>query len=53
MSQYDPLRKLGLSKTAILCYQNLFEEGAASVTQLAARLGRSRTGKPRDEPWLY
>lgn len=44
MSHYAVLRELGLSKTAVACYESLFEDGAATVAQLAKRLLQSRTG---------
>ena len=44
MPDYMTLRALGLSKTAVICYQSLFEVGAATATQLAKRLSQSRTG---------
>ena len=42
-SPYIALRKLGLSKLAIGCYANLFEEGAASIPRLAVRLETSQS----------
>jgi sugar-specific transcriptional regulator TrmB len=44
MSDYAVLEELGLSKTAIACYASLFEDGAATASQLAGRLSQSRTG---------
>lgn len=44
MPNYKLLRALGLSQEAIVCYENLFEDGAATATQLAERLSLSRTG---------
>lgn len=44
MLNYGALRELGLSKSAVICYESLFEDGAATATQLAERLTQSRTG---------
>jgi sugar-specific transcriptional regulator TrmB len=44
MPDYLGLARLGLSKTAIKCYESLFSHGGASVPQLAERLKLSRTG---------
>jgi sugar-specific transcriptional regulator TrmB len=43
-SAYQVLRDFGFSRTAILCYETLFERGGASVPQLARRTGKPRTG---------
>jgi sugar-specific transcriptional regulator TrmB len=42
-SDYSVLTKLGLSKTAIACYENLFNLGGASVLRLATILEIQRT----------
>ncbi len=43
-SDYEILRKIDLSKTAVACYESLFKDGGASVPQLAERLRKPRTG---------
>ncbi len=41
----EPLRQnLGLSKMAVACYRDLDKNGATTVTELAKRLGKPRTG---------
>ena len=47
MSRYAVLRKLGLSKLAVLCYESLFTDGGATASQLADKLSQSRTGMYR------
>lgn len=44
MAKYLVLKRLGLSKAAVTCYESLYEDGAASATQLAGRLALPRTG---------
>ena len=41
---YSLLNRLGLSKTAVSCYQSLANDGSAKVTELSERLGLPRTG---------
>jgi hypothetical protein len=41
---YSVLMKLGLSKTAVACYENLFNVGGTSVARLANNLESPRTG---------
>ncbi|HEX4774514.1 MAG TPA: helix-turn-helix domain-containing protein [Candidatus Saccharimonadales bacterium] len=43
MSQYMLLRQVGLSKTAIRCYESLVEKGPAEAVDLAKRLKQSPT----------
>ncbi len=43
-SRYAAMQKLGLSKTAVDCYECLVKEGSANVAQLSERLSRPRTG---------
>jgi sugar-specific transcriptional regulator TrmB len=43
MADYNQLRHLSLSRTAIACYQNLYEFGATSARELADRLQKPRT----------
>lgn len=40
---YVLLRQFGFSKTAVACYENLFELGPVPVVDLAKRLGQSPT----------
>jgi sugar-specific transcriptional regulator TrmB len=44
VSNYSVLMKLGLNKTAVSCYEKLFELGGVSVAQLAENLELPRTG---------
>jgi sugar-specific transcriptional regulator TrmB len=44
MTDYSNLRKLGLSETATLCYENIYEAGFTTAGRLAKRLKRSRAG---------
>jgi sugar-specific transcriptional regulator TrmB len=41
---YSLLRELGLSKTAVSCYQSLANNGPGKVSELADRLKLPRTG---------
>ena len=42
-ANYKDLQKLGLSQTAVKCYESLFKDGHASASQLAKRLQKPRT----------
>ena len=44
MSEYQTLEGLGLSKTAVACYESLFNNGGTDVVHLAERLGLPKTG---------
>lgn len=44
VSDYSVLMKLGLSKTAVACYEELFNQGGTHVLQLAEHLELPRTG---------
>jgi sugar-specific transcriptional regulator TrmB len=41
---YSLLSKLGLSKTAVSCYQSLANDGPATVNELSKRLKLTRNG---------
>lgn len=41
---YSRLRKIGLSKHAVICYQSLANDGPVKVTGLSGRLQLPRTG---------
>jgi sugar-specific transcriptional regulator TrmB len=41
---YSLLRKLGLSKQAVACYQSLVNNGGGKVSELSQRLNLPRTG---------
>jgi sugar-specific transcriptional regulator TrmB len=42
MSQFDVLRKIGLSKGAVDCYGRLLEHGPSTARQLAERMNRQQ-----------
>lgn len=46
--EYQLMRELGFSKTAIACYESLCEEGPTIVGLLAKRLHKQRTGLYRE-----
>ena len=50
---YSSLREIGLSKTAVRCYQSLANDGPAKVSVLAKRLQLPRTGLYRVLEKLY
>ncbi len=44
MSNYKVLKQLGLSKTAVACYESLFNNGGTDIVHLAERLCLPKTG---------
>jgi sugar-specific transcriptional regulator TrmB len=40
--RYKILEELGFSRTAVICYEDLFERGPAHMSELAKRLGLPR-----------
>ncbi len=43
MASYNALRGIGLSQTALACYESLFQDGGSNATDLAKRLSKPRS----------
>ncbi len=52
MSRFDILKKLGLNKAAITCYEALIEKGPADTRKLAHRLKLPQTNLYKTLNWL-